>query len=113
MAGTERFPGRISLPFSAVQSMVGAALATIASPQARFFCSHYLPAIPKAGLWQSRLWTLPLAWSQGSPEKLTSEATSINRITALLGTTVASLSFPLQHFQILLLSSSQYLVLFV
>ena len=92
--------------------MVGAALAAIAGSQTRFFCSHYLPAMQKAGLWQSRLWTSLLAWSQGGPEKLTSEATSINGVTALFGTAVASLSFLLQHFQILLLSSSQYLVLF-
>lgn len=64
-------------------------------------------------LWQRRLWTFLLAWSQGVPEKLTSKATSINGITVLLGTTVTSLSFPLQHFQILFLSSSQYWGLFV
>lgn len=48
----------------------------------------------RAGLWQSRLWILLLAWSQGDAEKLTSEATAVNGITALLGTTLASLSFP-------------------
>lgn len=64
----------------------------------------------RAGLWQSRLWILLLAWSQGDAEKLTSEATGVNGITAPLGTTLASLSFPLQHFLIILLSSSQYLV---
>lgn len=63
-------------------------------------------------LWQSRSWTFLLVWSQGGPEKLTSKSTSINGITALLGTTFASLSFPLQHFQILFLSSSQYVGLF-
>lgn len=52
----------------------------------------------RAGLWQSRLWILLLAWSQGDAEKLTSEATVVTGITALLGTTLASLSFPLQHF---------------
>lgn len=93
--------------------MVGAGLAAIAGPQARFFCSHCLPAMWKAGLWQSRQWAFLLAWSQGGPEKLISEAALINGITALFATTGASLSFPLQRFQILLLSSSQYLVLFV
>lgn len=96
-----------------MQSVVGAALAAITGPQTKIFCSHYLPAIRKPGLYQSRLWTFLLAWSQEGPEKFTSEATAINGITALLGTTVPSLSFPLQHCQTLLLSSSQYLVLFV
>lgn len=109
----KRFPSGISLPFSAVQSVVGTALAAIASPQTWFFCSHYLPAMQKAELWQSRLWTFLLAWSQRCLEKLTSEATSLNGITALLGTTVASLFFRLQHFQTLFLCSSQYLGWFV
>lgn len=67
----------------------------------------------RAGLWQSRLWILFLAWSQGDAEKLTYEATAVNGITAPLGTTLASLSFPLHLFLIFLLSSSQYLNWFV
>lgn len=112
LAGTWRFPGRISLPFSAVQSLVSTALTCVPDPQTRFFCSQSASYMER-GVWQSRLQAFLLAWSQGGPEKLTSEATSLNGIMGLLGSSVASLSFPLQHFQILLLYSSQYLVLFV
>lgn len=100
----KRFPSGISLPFSAVQSVVGTALAAIASPQTWFFCSHYLPAMQKAELWQSRLWTFLLAWSQRCLEKLTSEATSLLLCLVLLLLACSSVSSIFKPFSFVPLS---------
>lgn len=81
--------------------MVGAALA--ACPQVRSFCSSCLPAQQEQGV------GFAPSLVPRDAEKLTSEATAVNGITAPIGATLASLSFPLQHSLIILLSSSLYL----